>query len=72
LRLHSFTTNHWITKTSFDCQTKTDLLEKASYRENFSSLKKSKFEIKKNENFWIMKKMRILAKKREMPGKLKD
>jgi len=35
-------------------------------------LRKSKFEIKKNENFWTLKKRRILAKKGEMPGKLKD
>ena len=55
----------------FFCQTKTDQLENAPYRENFSSLKKSKFEIKKNKKFWILKKRRILAKKWERPGKLK-
>ena len=31
--------------------------------DNFSSLKKSKFGIKKNENYWILKKRKFWPKK---------
>jgi len=39
------------------------MLENVSLCENLSSLKKSKFEIKINENFWLLERRKILPKK---------